>query len=125
MADIIRMYSGDTKTFTLTIVDEAGAAVACNAATEIKCTCYTAVGGDQLFQLTKTAGDIVVGGVGNNVLTITIAPTDTASASAAQGGTTYYMDVEVTFDADNIQTFPRDASGNPCLAELVLYGDLS
>lgn len=125
MADTIRMYAGDTKTFTLTVTDEVGAPVDCDAATAIKATCRASVGGSQEFQLTEADGDIAVGGAGKNVLTITIPPADTASMTAAQAGTSYFMDVEVTWSATNIQTFPRDASGNPSLITLVLYGEMT
>lgn len=125
MADTIKMYAGDTKTFTLTITDEALAAVDCDSATSIKATCRPSVGGAQSFQLTEADGDIAVGGAGKNILTITIPPADTAGMTAAMDGTTYYMDVEVAFDADNVQTFPRDSSGNPSLITLILYGEMT
>lgn len=125
MADTIKMYRGDRKVFTVTITDEAGAAVACDAATAIVMTCRSAVGGSSVFSVTLAAGDIVVGGAGNNVLTITILPAKTTAATADQAGSTYYADIEVTFAATNIQSFPRDSSGNPALLVIVLYGDMT
>lgn len=125
MADVIRMYAGDKKVFTVTITNELGAAVDCSGATAIKATCRASVGGSQEFQLTLVDGDIAVSGTGNNVLTCTIPPADTASMTAAQSGTTYYVDVEVTWSATNVQTFPRDADGNPALIQLIIYGELT
>jgi hypothetical protein len=125
MADTIRMYSGDAKVFTVTITDEADAPVDCSTATAIVGTCRSAVGGSSTFAISLADGDISVGGAGKNVLTCTIPPEDTASVTAAQSGTTYYMDIEVTWSAANVQSFPRDASGDPSLLTLIIYGDMT
>ena len=125
MADTISMYQGDQKIVAVTITNELSAAVDCSEATANKFTCYDTVGGSEQFQKTLADTDIVVSGAGNNVVTTTIEPADTTEMAAAQEGTSFLWDLEVTFSASNIQTFPRDTSGDPELGVLVLYGELS
>jgi hypothetical protein len=79
----IAFWRGDGLVFTCTITSEG---VAVDVSTyDIWCTGkrnLSEADVDAVFQVTKTAGDIVVSGAGNNIATITVPASDTVALTA-------------------------------------------
>lgn len=89
----IPFWRGDGLVFDVTVTSE-GAAVDLSTY-DIWCTGKRALSesdADAVFQVTKTAGDIVISGAGNNVATITVPASDTVGLTVPL---TLYYDVQI------------------------------
>ena len=89
----IPFWRGDGLVFDVTVTSE-GAAVDLTTY-DIWCTGKRNLSesdADAVFQVTKTAGDIVISGAGNNVATITVPASDTVGLTVPL---TLYYDVQI------------------------------
>jgi len=129
MAEILRMYRGDDRTFTLTVRFD-GAVADLSTADEIRFTAKRrlsdaeaeAVVACVLFDGVELTTDGTDGKVD-----VTIRAADTASQGA---GTVLLWDLEVTRTLasgiePSVRTWPEDDSGIPSPGKLVLVGDVS
>lgn len=93
------MYSGDSTPIQVTVTDsETGAAVVLTGAA-MTWALTRAPGTTPVLTKTSGAGEITVGGAGNNVATVTLGPTDTATLEGL-----FIHELQVTDGSGNVFT---------------------